>query len=73
MYARVLGQGEGLLVMEDLVKRFGGSLFVRGGEDGRRQTDFRLGRRELLDFMLAMAHPDREDDPPEEDDSNPAA
>lgn len=53
MYARVFeGHAEGKLVLEDLITRFGGNLFVKGGEEGRRQTDYNLGRREVLDFIL---------------------
>ena len=45
-YARVFeGHHEGAQVLEDLTRRFGGALFVKGGEEGRRQTDFNLGRR----------------------------
>lgn len=55
MYARVFeGHAEAKMVLEDLTKRFGGALFVKGGEEGRRQTDFNLGRRFVLDFILTM-------------------
>lgn len=57
MYARVFEQhAEGALVLEDLVQRFGGRLFVEGGEDGRRKTDFNLGKRALLDFILGQVN-----------------
>ena len=43
MYARVFeGHAEAAMVLDDLTKRFGGALFVKGGEEGRRQTDFNL-------------------------------
>lgn len=69
VYARVFeGHHEGALVLEDLTRRFGGALFVKGGEEGRRETDFRLGRRSVLDFILgqinmagAVAPPDDAD------------
>ena len=55
MYARVFeGHVEAAMVLDDLTKRFGGALFVKGGEEGRRQTDFNLGRRFVLDFILTM-------------------
>lgn len=55
MYARVFeGHHEGVLILEDLTKRFGGALFVKGGEEGRRETDYRLGRRSVLDFILGQ-------------------
>jgi hypothetical protein len=54
-YQRVFeGHREGALVLEDLIARFGGALFVKGGEEGRRETDYRLGRRSVLDFILAQ-------------------
>ena len=52
IYARVFeGHHEGSQVFEELVIRFGGSLFVKGGEEGRRQTDYNLGARSVLDFI----------------------
>lgn len=55
MYARVLEQNpEGAAILDDLVRRFGGALFAKGGEEGRRETDYRLGRRAVLDFMLGQ-------------------
>ncbi|HON29420.1 MAG TPA: hypothetical protein PLN11_00055 [Ottowia sp.] len=56
-YARVFeGHHEGALVLEDLIARFGGALFVKGGEEGRRETDYRLGRRAVLDFILGQVN-----------------
>lgn len=53
MYARVFeGHAEAKLVLDDLVTRFGGGLFVKGGEEGRRQTDYNLGRRAVIDFIV---------------------
>jgi uncharacterized protein (DUF1330 family) len=55
MYARVFeGHHEGRSVLEDLTLRFGGRLFVKGGEEGRRETDYNLGRRAVLDFILGQ-------------------
>lgn len=55
MYARVFeGHAEAAMVLDDLTRRFGGGLFIKGGEEGRRQTDFNLGRRAVLDFILGM-------------------
>jgi hypothetical protein len=67
MYARVFDNGEGALILEDLTRRFGGSLFVKGGEEGRRETDWRLGRREVLDHILRMVNQDKGYQEPEED------
>lgn len=41
----------GKRVFDDLVDRFGGTLFIPG-EDGRRQTDFNLGAKSVLDYIL---------------------
>ena len=57
MYSRVFeGHHEGALILDDLTARFGGALFVRGGEEGRRQTDFNLGRRAVLDFIVGRVN-----------------
>lgn len=72
MYARVFEHGEGALVLEDLTNRFGGALFVKGGEEGRRETDFRLGRRSLLDFVLGQINQANDVPPPDDTDSQPA-
>lgn len=67
-YARVFeGHHEGVLILEDLVCRFGGSLFVKGGEEGRRQTDFNLGRRSMLDFILGQIDQANGVEAPDED------
>lgn len=67
MYARVFeGHHEGALILEDLTRRFGGALFVKGGEEGRRQTDYNLGRRALLDFIIGQVNSANNVDPPDE-------
>lgn len=67
-YARVFeGHHEGAQVLEDLIRRFGGALFVKGGEEGRRQTDFNLGRRSVLDFILSQVNRANDVAPPDED------
>lgn len=42
----------GALILEELVERFGGSIYVRGGHEAERQTTFNAGRRAVLDFIL---------------------
>jgi len=70
-YARVFeGHHEGALILEDLTARFGGALFVKGGEEGRRETDYRLGRRAVLDFILGQINQANTGEP--EEDTNPA-
>lgn len=68
-YARVFeGHHEGAAILEDLTRRFGGALFVKGGEEGRRQTDFNLGRRSMLDFILGQINQANDVAPPDEQD-----
>jgi hypothetical protein len=72
-YARVFeGHHEGVLILDDLVRRFGGALFVKGGEEGRRQTDYNLGRRSVLDFIMGQINQSHHVAPTDEDDSQPA-
>jgi len=76
MYARVFeGHHEGALILEDLTRRFGGALFVKGGEKGRRETDWRLGRRAVLDHILSQINQANGAAPPDDadDDPQPAA
>lgn len=52
-YARVFdGLPEGKLVLEDLVARFGGNPYVRGGLDAQRETDNRAGRLAVVTFII---------------------
>lgn len=39
-------------VLDELTRRFGGAIFVKGGPEGDRQTCFNAGRRDVLDFIL---------------------
>ncbi len=72
-YSRVFeGHHEGALILEDLTRRFGGALFVKGGEEGRRATDYNLGRRAVLDFIIGMVNQANNVDPPDDNDPQPA-
>ncbi|AQG98581.1 hypothetical protein A9R05_06840 [Burkholderia sp. KK1] len=42
----------GQLILEDLTQRFCGRVYVPGGQDGERETCFRSGRREVVEFIL---------------------
>lgn len=73
VYARVFeGHHEGVQILDDLTRRFGGRLFVPGGEDGKRMTDYRLGRRAVLDFIVGQINRANGVDEPEEDPQQPA-
>jgi hypothetical protein len=45
---------DGEAVLVDLMARFGGELFVAGGQEGERQTLINLGRRQVLDHILGQ-------------------
>lgn len=55
-YARIfVGHGDGAIVLEDLVARFyDRPSFVRGGDEGARQTDYNEGRRAVVHFILSQ-------------------
>lgn len=54
-YSRVFEHHhEGALILEDLTRRFGGGLWVRGGLEAQRETDRNLGKRAVLDFILGQ-------------------
>ncbi|TYL44132.1 hypothetical protein [Dickeya sp. ws52] len=42
----------GQQVLEELTRRFGGAVYVKGGPEGDRQTCFNAGQRDVLDFIL---------------------
>lgn len=53
-YLRVFEQhAEGAQVLEDLVARFGGNPYVRGGLEGDRETCYRAGSNRVVNFILA--------------------
>ncbi|MEB5477277.1 Bbp19 family protein [Acinetobacter pollinis] len=39
-------------VLDDLISIFGGSSYVRGGQDADRETCFRAGRKHVVDHIL---------------------
>ncbi|EKC1096756.1 hypothetical protein OOM74_000015 [Salmonella enterica] len=39
-------------ILDGLVRRFGGRVYVSGGHDADRQTCFNAGQRAVLDFIL---------------------
>lgn len=42
----------GALVLEDLITRYCGGTYVRGGLEAQRETDFRSGKRDVVEFIL---------------------
>lgn len=54
-YARVFESNpDGVLVLEDLIRRFGGAVYVKGAHEAERQSCFNAGRRAVLDFIVAQ-------------------
>lgn len=54
MYARVFeNHAEGALVLEDLIARFGGNPYTRGGLEGDRETCYKAGQNRVVNFVLA--------------------
>lgn len=56
MYARVFeGHAEGVIILEDLVRRFYDvRSFTPGGVEGARATDFKEGRRAVVQHILVQ-------------------
>lgn len=68
MYARVFeGHHEGVLILEDLTRRFFDvKVFVEGGPEAARKTDFNLGAREVVRHILLQLSQVAQPDPNEE-------
>lgn len=68
-YARVFeNHADGALILEDLVRRFGGNPYVRGGLDAQRQTDFNAGQLSVPTFILNQINRANGADPNESGD-----
>lgn len=54
-YAHTFGlSGDGQAVLDDLIERFGAALYVPGGHEAERQTLVNLGRRQVIDYIMAQ-------------------
>jgi hypothetical protein len=52
-YQQVFEQNpQGALILEELVARFGGNPYVRGGIEAQRETDFRAGCLRVVSHIL---------------------
>lgn len=52
-YQQVFEQSpQGALILEELVARFGGNPYVRGGIEAQRETDFRAGCLRVVSHIL---------------------
>lgn len=56
-YARVFENiPEGGQILEELVARFGGNPYVRGGQEADRETAYRAGRNSVVQFILSRLY-----------------
>ena len=54
LYARVFeGHAEAVMVLDELVRVFGRDPWVRGGQDGARETDRNWGSLRVINFINA--------------------
>jgi acetylornithine deacetylase/succinyl-diaminopimelate desuccinylase-like protein len=54
IYARVFeNHHEGVKILEDLIRRYGRNPWVKGGIEAQRETDKRLGNKEVLDYIVS--------------------
>jgi hypothetical protein len=68
MYARVFESfAEGALVLEDLLHRYGGNPYVKGGPEGDRATAFKCGENNVVNFIVNQinraSEPKQEEEP----------
>jgi hypothetical protein len=68
LYQRVFDTPDGQKVLIDLQARFyDRKIFVPGGHEGARATDFNCGRMEVVRFILSSTYP--HDEPPQGENS----
>lgn len=54
VYARVFDSlPEGKLVLDELIRRFGGNPFTHGGHEGDRATAYKAGGNRVVSFIVA--------------------
>ena len=53
-YRIIFESPAGALVLDDLVSRFTGQVYVRGAHEAERETLFRLGKRHVVEHILSM-------------------
>ncbi|MCW0370261.1 hypothetical protein [Xanthomonas sacchari] len=61
MYRRVFGQGEGELILEDLVKRYAVKAKTSGGIDAILQTYHNAGARDVVELILSQVERGRQE------------
>ena len=72
VYARVFeNHADGAQVFEELVARFGGNPYVRGGQEADRETAYRAGQNRVVQFILGRINQAHGAEP-ESDEPQPA-
>jgi hypothetical protein len=72
MYSRVFEHhAEGALILADLVERFGGNPYVRGGQEADRETAYRAGQNRVVQHILGRLN--AASGAPDETEQDPAA
>ncbi len=57
VYSRIFdGTPEGQQILEELVARFGGNPYVRGGHEADRETAYRAGQNRVVNFILGRVN-----------------
>lgn len=52
-YAQIFEDDKrGAAIFDELVNKFGGEVYVPGGPEGARATDYRAGQLSVLNFIL---------------------
>lgn len=61
MYRRVFGQGEGELILEDLVRRYAIKASTTGGIDAILKTYHNAGARDVVELILSQVERGRQE------------
>lgn len=57
-YALLFNNDLGERIIDDLVTRFCGVTFVKGGQEAERLTSYNLGRRDVVEFVISKLNED---------------
>ncbi|WOS40687.1 hypothetical protein [Xanthomonas rydalmerensis] len=61
MYRRVFGQGDGEIILEDLVRRYAARAKTDGGIDAILKTYHGAGAREVVELILSKVNAGRQE------------
>lgn len=57
-YALLFNNDLGERILDELVTRFCGVAFVRGGQEAERLTSYNLGKRDVVEYILGQINAD---------------